>query len=231
MLATVIIVLPSEFRGGALSVKYGDRLETYDYSTSSLTDTTVLCWGAGATPEPAVIPEGHQLALCYYVIHTTDCPVPRLSSQDEIVSRLRQTMDEWNAARGKEADLPTKLVFLLNNKKSDLRHDMLTNEDARLVALLHNIGQLHGFTLGLAQLTCIQGVWLVTDTHADEPEIQHETVTIERLVELDGTLIQAKLVFDLGKEGVPSNLVDKVTSAKPDTEVYDVSTPVSIDYT
>ncbi|KAI0800543.1 hypothetical protein C8Q74DRAFT_1237196 [Fomes fomentarius] len=231
VLATVIIVLPSEFSGGALSVKYGDRLETYDYSTSSLTDTTVLCWGAGATPELAVITEGHQLALCYNVIHTADCLVPRLSSQDEIVSRLRQTMDEWNAARGKEADLPTKLVFLLNNKypkDSDLRHDMLTNEDARLVALLHNVGKLHGFTLGLAQLTCIQSVWLVTDTDDDEPEIQDETVTIESLVELDGTFIQAKLKFDLGKEGVPSHLVDQVTSSEPDTVLDDEYDGISV---
>ncbi|KAI0756143.1 hypothetical protein C8Q80DRAFT_1115759 [Daedaleopsis nitida] len=156
--ASLLIVLPSKFNGGTLRVTHGDRSESYDYSVRSATNLTVLAWHAGALPEFTPLSDGYYLALSYQIVHTTDPPVPTISLQDNVVSRLRQILSHWNTLRSEDKPAPEKLIHLLRNKYSrdgDLGYDRLKDADARTVSLLVNAGKLHGFNVGLAHMRCV----------------------------------------------------------------------------
>ncbi|KAI0756099.1 hypothetical protein C8Q80DRAFT_1264201 [Daedaleopsis nitida] len=246
--ATLVIVLPSTFDGGSLRVTYGDRSETYDYSVHTAANLTVLAWRTGAQAEFAPLSDGYHLALCYQIIPTTGSPVPAITLQDEVVSRLRQVLSRWNAMRSESKPAPTKLIHLLRNKYSrdvELRHDILKGADARTVLLLANVGKLHGFSVGLAHMTCVVhgcaaneecGVYKEYD-HGEGSETEYEAgiawpdpfllpdstkITVQSLVDMDGGLVRATLDHDYGTEFMLSKsaLVENIVATPYDKQYY-----------
>ena len=235
--ATIVIVLPSRFTGGTFRISHGDCSETHDLSKNKTsTSTTVLAWYTGVTLDVSPITDGHQLTLHYALIHTaTSAPTPGLSLQDETVSKLRRNFTQWNEMRVNGKAPPSKFIFLLDGKYStdNLRGELLTGADSRLVALLQNVGKLHGLHIGLANLTCIVGGYGEhpssdgdndngdDDDGFDIVVTPDETdVSITNLVSLDGRCLRTRLEHDLAHEGIPSTLVQSVTSRSPDKQYF-----------
>ena len=241
MFATIVVVLPSKYTGGAVRVAHGNLSETYDNTATSLLTTSVLAWYTDVEHEVKHITSGHRLALSFNVIHTTTSLRPALS-QSSVAARLRHVLLSWK--QGESAnELPSKLIYLLSHKYSqaNLRGSALKGADAHLVALLDNIGRPHGFSIGLASLTCTQRgtandygggcgygrrkrYWdygYDNDVDVDMEEVEDTDVTIEHLVDLDGRLIQGSLDYDLETEVIPDELVDEITSGDYDDQEYE----------
>ncbi|KAI0720050.1 hypothetical protein C8T65DRAFT_568354, partial [Cerioporus squamosus] len=233
--ATVVIVLPSKFSGGAVRLAHGDREEIYDCSSESLTSTTVLAWLGDCTHEVQPLTGGFQLTLHYDLVHTTEVPPPSLFDQDHTVSRLRDILSTWNSERGSN-DTPRKVLYLLKSStypRDQPAHNSLSGTDARRVSLLANVGKLHGFRVGLATLVCTErGLGELPrgyygDDHWTEGandvimvEVDDREIEITRLVSLDGRLICTSLEHDLKREGIPTRMVKLITSERPDKQMY-----------
>ena len=247
MFATIVVVLPSRFTGGAVRVAHGELSETYDNSTNSLTTTSVLAWYTDVEHEVKHITSGYRLALSFNLIHTTNALRPALASQTGVASRLRHVLLSWKKHEG-QGDAPTKLIYLLSHKYSQaaLRGSALKGVDAHLVALLDNIGKPHGFHVALASLICTErgsgdvdgggcgygrrrrygwGYDEYDDDGDDDDvsmvEVDETDVSIEHLVDLDGRLIRKDLTYDLETEVIPDELVEEITSGGHDDQEYE----------
>ncbi|RDX50003.1 hypothetical protein OH76DRAFT_1403264 [Lentinus brumalis] len=226
--ATIVVVLPSRFTGGAVRVAHGKLSEVYDNSADSLATTSVLAWYAGAKHEVRRIASGYRLALSFSVIHKKNVPRPTFSMalRKGAAARLRQVFQQWKTKHG---DYPRKLIYLLSheNRKVALRRSALKGADADLVALLEDVGKPHGFHLGLARLACrVMGSTGYSNSWDDDSDYDddlgmidvHDTeVEVDHLTDLDGGLIHEDGYLDhLETEFIPKELVEETTS-----EAYD----------
>ena len=225
MFATIVVVLPSQFTGGAVHVSHGGLSKVYDCSPTSATQTTVLAWYTDVKHEVKPITSGFRLALSYNLLHTGTSLRPALSTNTDTLEALRDLLQAW-----KERGRPKKLVYLLSYKysKANLRGSALKGADAHKVALLDPLAKEYGFGLGLATLVFHEsgfpsnsGYGYTGDarrrwTHppsddGDDMEmdmVESTTMTLENLVGLDGKLILNRLEFNAEKEGIPEELED-----------------------
>ncbi len=249
MFATIVVVLPSWFAGGAVRVAHGELSETYDNSANSLTTTSVLAWYTDVEHEVKHITAGYRLALSFNLIHTTSALRPALSPQNGVAARLRQVLLSWKEGESQD-EAPAKLIYLLDHKYSQaaLRGSALKGADAHLVALLDNIGRPHGFRLGLASLTCTErgsgndygggcgygrrgrygryGWGYSEDEDEDEDdvsmgEVEDTEISIKHLVDLDGKLIREDLDYELETEVIPDEVAEAITSGAYDEQEYE----------
>ncbi|KAI0797100.1 hypothetical protein C8Q75DRAFT_226148 [Abortiporus biennis] len=154
--ATIIFVLPSEFTGGQSRVNYDATSEVYDCSTKSLFQTSVMAWYTGVTHELKPISSGYRLVLTYHLVHTSESPLPAVSTNTQFTKEVSAPFDQWREA-GDEG--PQKLVYLLSHKYSEtgIRRSALKGEDAVRLAILSVISKELGFQLGLSNVFCTIG--------------------------------------------------------------------------
>ncbi|KAI1793098.1 hypothetical protein LXA43DRAFT_1127543, partial [Ganoderma leucocontextum] len=251
MFATIVVVLPSKFTGGAVNVSHNGLSETYEHSARSQTDTTILAWYTDVEHEVNPITSGYRLALSFNVIHTTSSLRPVVSKASDAAVRLRRVLASWAK---NDYDAPDKIIYLLNHKYSqaNMNGSALKGSDAHLVAMLDNAGRALGFHLGLANLTCTQrgsaadsgcgygrygrrrrGGWGgcyydddeddgdEDDENFDMDEVEETDVDIEHLVDLDGTLIRETISYDLEAEVIPEEVAEEITSSQHDDQSYE----------
>lgn len=237
MFATIVIVLPSHFTGGAAHLSFGDLSKVYDCSATSQLETTVLAWYTDVTHEIKPITSGYRLALSYNLIHTTKALRPALVRHDSLTEKLSKVLLAWQD----QENAPEKLLYLLDHKYSEanLRASALKGADAQRVALLDVLAKKYGFRLGLANAHCNlrgyaedygprrrRGGWYSGSEDSDEDnvdfaEVEEREMTIEHFVDLDGGLIAQKLEFDEETETIPVDLADSVESGPHDGQDYE----------
>ncbi|GJE87366.1 hypothetical protein PsYK624_034490 [Phanerochaete sordida] len=233
MFATIIIVLPSLFTGGAAHLTFGDLSTVYDCAPKSLLETSVMAWYTDVTHEIKPITCGYRLALSYNMLHTTTSLRPALQSQNSVAEKLQRVLLAWRGDTSGRA--PQKLLFLLDHKYSEanLSAAALKGADAQRVAVLDALAKTHGFRLGLANAHCHLsgpandcggggGGW---DDSADEDdldfvEVYEREMTIEHFVGLDGALIAEALEYDEG-ETIPADLTQSVEEDGHDEQEYE----------
>lgn len=108
----MIIVLPSKFTGGAVSLTRDGSSVAYDWSEAIGMQTTVMSWFTGTTHAYKPITSGHKLALVYDLLHT---PFLRpLSFNKDLKRELRRLLRYWQQDRNDTS--PSKIVYLLDNR-------------------------------------------------------------------------------------------------------------------
>ncbi|KAI1793097.1 hypothetical protein LXA43DRAFT_281235 [Ganoderma leucocontextum] len=219
MFATIVIVLPSKFDGGAVHVSHGDSSKVMDYSSNSLTDTTVLAWYTDVQHEVKPVTNGYRLALSFNLIHTTRSLRPALPAQSNTADRLREVLTSWRDGDGG----PAKIISLLNHKYSqaNLSGSALKGADAHLVSTLEAIARPLGFNIGLANLICTEQGYGDAMSESDEismDEVEETVVEIENLVDLDGDLIQDTFEYDVMTEIIPDKFALDITSGQYDDQ-------------
>ncbi|KZT09482.1 uncharacterized protein LAESUDRAFT_756442 [Laetiporus sulphureus 93-53] len=227
MFATIVIVLPSKFSGGAVHVSRGSLSSVYDCSPKSLFETSVLAWYTDVKQEVKPITEGFRLALSFNLIHTTSSLRPALSGNANAVEKLRRVLLSWK--QNLDGKAPSKVVYLLDHKYSlaSLRGSALKGDDAQLVATLDVVAKQLDFRIGLATVVChLKG-------YADDcgggygndevsmAEVEESDVSIETLVDLDGRLITEELEIDTEHEAIPEDLADTLQEEKCDDQDYE----------
>lgn len=219
MFATIVVVLPSKFNGGAVHVSHGDFKEAYDCSANSLTDTTMLAWYTDVQHEVKRITSGYRLALSFNLVHTTKSLRPAVSSQSRLSARLGEILRLWKDGE----DAPKKIVYLLSHKYSqaNLTGSALKGADAQLVSTLDRTARPLGFHLGLASLKCIEhgfGYEEDRDGNALWAGVNETSVVIRNLVDLDGKRLAPTFKFDPRAEVIPDKLASEIVAGGYDDE-------------
>ncbi|KAA1473716.1 hypothetical protein DENSPDRAFT_823200 [Dentipellis sp. KUC8613] len=236
MFATIIIVLPSAFTGGAAHLSHGALSAIYDTAPSSQLYTSVLAWYTDVQHEIKPITSGYRLALSYNLIHTTQSLRPALSANLELVKEFADILQAW--ADGNAKTDPDKIVYLLSHKYSqaNLRGGALKGIDAQKVALLEVLSQKYGFSLGLASANChLSGYaedsggrhhgWGYSDDDDSDDEVEFAEVeeremSIQNFVDMEGKLIQDDLEYN-DEETIPADLAETVEAGDCDEQDYE----------
>lgn len=229
MFATIIIVLPSEFTGGEVHLSHGGVDMVYDCSATSLNTTTVMAWYTDVTHEVKPITSGYRLALSYNLIHTTTALRPAVSSDASFVEEALRILNAWSESSS--PDTPEKLLYLLDHRYSlaNLRGSALKGVDDVKVALLQQITQQAGFSLGMATVVCTLrgaandsgGGWGRRE-RVEFEEIESRDISIEEFVDLEGVKISDRLDVDEDTELIPADrLAEIVDSGKYDDQEYE----------
>ena len=154
MFATVIIILPSQFTGGAVHLKHNDNSVVYDTSETSLFETTVLAWYTDVQHEVKPVTSGYRLALSYNLVHTTQSIRPVLSNDTTVLEGLAEVFGAW---KNQDMKTDTEMVYyLLDHKYSqaNLHVGALKGADAQKVGMLQPLAERHGFEMGFASVEC-----------------------------------------------------------------------------
>ncbi|KAL1736103.1 hypothetical protein EV714DRAFT_198757 [Schizophyllum commune] len=164
LFATIIILLPSPFTGGALNLTHGLLSKSYDLAASSW-HTTALAWYAEVQPSLTPVASGYAFALSYNVFHAADAPRPVLPDNQTSIENLRRILLSWKQANSPA--VPRKLVYLLDETYpgDGLQGGVLWGLDKQKVFALRALATQHGFCLGLANAD----VWLVGEADDEGP--------------------------------------------------------------
>ena len=154
MFATVVIVLPSKFTGGAAHVSHGMLSSVYDTASASELHTSALAWYTDVMHEIKPITSGYRLALSFNLLHTSNALRPSLPDNHAAVNELRRILLSWKQDDPEEA--PRKILYLLDHKYSqaNLKGSALKGADAHKLAILNVLAEQLGFRLGMASLEC-----------------------------------------------------------------------------
>ena len=247
MFATIIIVLPSQFTGGAAHLSHGTLSTVYDCSATSALSTTVMSWYTDVTHEIKPITSGHRLALSYNLIHTSRALRPALSANTGLAVALRRVLALWERDAGRATQ--SKIVYLLEHTygTAGLCAGALKGVDAHKVAMLDTLAKEMGFGLGLAGVEChmcggaedcgydasyygsrrrhgwgydSEDDYGGMHSWADPEEVEKE-MSIMHLVDLDGDLICDTLAYKETTETIPEDLTEEVESGQCDEEEYE----------
>lgn len=238
MFATILVVLPSTFTGGAAHVSHGGQSVVYDCSKTSDVQTSVMAWYTDVMHEVEPITSGYRLALSYSLLHTTKALRPALSNGDNVLNAFRQVLLAWRAGAG--SDVPDKILYLLEHSYSpdNLNRSALKGTDAQRTAILDALGKELGFSLGLASLECyIKGIpedvgsgyrrdFSRNDREFDDDDdvlkfgrIKQRSMSLTNFVGCDGEEIADKIEIEGRTKTIPDNLEQAVTSRLHDKEL------------
>ncbi|KAF9650685.1 hypothetical protein BDM02DRAFT_3127503 [Thelephora ganbajun] len=94
--ATIIIVLPSEFKGGNIRLSHDGENLTLETAAGSLHKTNLLTWYTNVSYETENLTSGYRLALAYNLAHTPDgTPLPGIPSESTLAAHIREVFRRW----------------------------------------------------------------------------------------------------------------------------------------
>jgi hypothetical protein len=139
MFATLIIVLPSIYTGGALLVRHRDREVRLDLSCPEPSQVTFAAFYADCVHEVLPITSGYRLALVYNLRRQGRGQLPEPPNYDTEQARVTALLRQWSA--GKEADendSPEKLLYPLEHAYTPaaLAFEALKGTDAAVADVL-----------------------------------------------------------------------------------------------
>ncbi|TFK65122.1 hypothetical protein BDN72DRAFT_824875 [Pluteus cervinus] len=157
MFATVVVVLPSQFAGGAVSVSHSDKTKVFDIAPNSML-TSILSWYTDVVHGVAPVTSGYRLALSYNLIHTSPNALPTLPSREDVLVKIRHVLRKWKHGSYQEDSQCDVLASLLAHQYSaaGLANGFaaLKGEDAHMVTNLRPIAAEEGFCVYLGSLQC-----------------------------------------------------------------------------
>ncbi|KAB5589566.1 Extracellular metalloprotease [Ceratobasidium theobromae] len=240
MFATMVVILPSLFEGGAVHLAHGNESKVIDVGgPASVFQTTVIAWYTDIMHEVKPITSGYRLALAYNLIRSSSDPsIPPLTAplHDPCAVELKNALSTWVTALKDGKDAPTKLGWLLEHQYSrmNMRGSALKGPDRHLARRLGPIANELGLELGLAIITlqldgslpdgmeCDFGHSYMTGVEV--PKYTWGSVRAARfLVNLDGRLVCDAPRFSHGLEGemMPTKWEKILADQKPDKQEYE----------
>jgi len=151
MFGTLVVTLPSEFKGGELVLRHASRTISLPMTINEPSEVAFAAFYADCEHEVLPILSGHRLCLVYNLIdpeaqtgHQALKP-PHYEKETKAAAGLLRKYFESDAA-------PTKVAYLLEHQytPASLSFSTLKNGDAALAALLHNATRRSGCAAYLA---------------------------------------------------------------------------------
>ena len=162
MIASLVVGLPSSFKGGALEVQHGGETATYRGSKQAL---SLVAFYSDCRHEVKPVTSGHRIVLTYNLHLRRGAAAPGAVVDAKLVDNLARCLDEHFAP----SPSPHRLVYLLDHEytRRGLDWARLKGTDAQRAALLAAAAERAGCDQTLA-LADIHETWT-----AYEPERHH----------------------------------------------------------
>ncbi|KAJ2925086.1 hypothetical protein H1R20_g11984, partial [Candolleomyces eurysporus] len=163
--ANLVVIMPSPFVGGKISLTHQGLSRAVDVATNAKTSLSFIAWYAdGVAHEVKHIESAHQLVLCFTlrVVHAANKPVlphwliPSLPDMTSEVKALRHLLLKWEDGKCEGVPAIPLVAFVLRKHYSKIVErgvKGLQGPDAYLACHLLPIAQDLGFTVCLANLT------------------------------------------------------------------------------
>ena len=150
MFGTLVVLLPSGYRGGALVVRHQGEHRRFDFAADN---EHTLCWAAfyaDCEHEIERVSSGRRLCLIYNLVHSRGDRPPALPANEASLERIIACSQAWAA----DEDGPEKLLYVLDHKYSPagLSFRGLKGRDRAVVQLLRQARSAGGFDLALCIL-------------------------------------------------------------------------------
>jgi hypothetical protein len=139
MFATLIIVLPSLYTGGALLVRHRDREARLDLSCPEPSQVAFAAFYADCVHGVLPITSGYRLALVYNLRRQGRDQRPEPPHYDTEQARVTALLQQWSAGKdAPEDDSPEKLLYPLEHAytPAELAFEALKGADAAVAAVL-----------------------------------------------------------------------------------------------
>lgn len=179
MFGTLIIQLPCEYQGGALTVSHAGRQKTFDFSRNAPIQCYFAAFYADCVHQLQAVTSGYRLCLVYNLIFepkrqlsaviassaSADQLTPKPVNVQTQVDRLKSLVERWiqDVKEGNNDETPTKLLCMLDHKYTEfnLSFQHLKNKDAAIAQVLKLLNQqmevsnsaIGGLELRLGMLT------------------------------------------------------------------------------
>jgi predicted 2-oxoglutarate/Fe(II)-dependent dioxygenase YbiX len=156
MFATLLVVLPSRFEGGALIVRHQGRQVQLDLRSQDPAEAAFAAFYADCVHEVLPITRGHRLTLVYNLLRRGNGRPPAAPSHYSEQRRLTDLLQLWGAAKQTgDAEAPEKLVYLLEHAytPAELGFAALKGADAAQAGVLAAAARDAQCDLHLALLT------------------------------------------------------------------------------
>ncbi len=161
MVGTLVVGLPSTWRGGALEVRHGGEIATYRGSRKAL---SFVAFYSDCRHQVKPVRSGHRVVLTYNLLLRGE-PATRGGAPDtELAASLAGCLDDHFASSGG----PDRLVYLLDHEytRRGLGWSRLKGADARRAMLLDAAAKRAGCEIALA-LADVHETW-----SAYEPDVR-----------------------------------------------------------
>ena len=139
MFATLIIVLPSIYTGGALLVRHRDREARLELSCPEPSQVAFAAFYADCVHEVLPITSGYRLALVYNLRRQGRGQLPEPPNYDTEQTRVATLLRQWSAAKdAPDDDSPEKLLYPLEHAytPAELAFEALKGADAAVADVL-----------------------------------------------------------------------------------------------
>jgi predicted 2-oxoglutarate/Fe(II)-dependent dioxygenase YbiX len=139
MFATLIIVLPSIYTGGALLVRHRDREARLELSCPEPSQVAFAAFYADCVHEVLPITSGYRLALVYNLRRQGRGQLPAPPDYDTEETRVTALLRQWSAAKdAPDDDSPEKLLYPLEHAytPAELAFEALKGADAAVADVL-----------------------------------------------------------------------------------------------
>jgi predicted 2-oxoglutarate/Fe(II)-dependent dioxygenase YbiX len=160
MFATLVIVLPSDYRGGTLLLRHHEREVCLDLHSPDPAEVAFAAFYADCVHEMRPVTQGYRLTLVYNLLRVGKAKKEAVKppSYEKELAKVTALLQRWVANRDlPDDDAPEKLIYLLEHAytSAELAFDSLKNADAAVATVLVAAAQRADCNIHLA-LICIE---------------------------------------------------------------------------
>jgi hypothetical protein len=154
MFATLLVVLPSQFEGGALVVRHKDREVRLDMVADDPAEVAFAAFYADCVHEVLPVSRGYRITLVYNLVREGRGRLPQPPDHAAQRAGAADLLDAWRAEPPEEGG-PDKLVYLLEHAytPAELDFSALKGADAAIAGVLAAAASRAQCDLHLALLT------------------------------------------------------------------------------
>jgi predicted 2-oxoglutarate/Fe(II)-dependent dioxygenase YbiX len=131
MFATLLVVLPSRFEGGALIVRHQGRQVQLDLRSPDPAEAAFAAFYADCVHEVLPVTQGHRLTLVYNLLRRGKGSPPAAPGYRSEQHRLTALLQRWGTAnQTASTEVPEKLVYLLEHSYTQIELGFATLKGA-----------------------------------------------------------------------------------------------------
>lgn len=158
MFATLVIVLPSLYKGGELRISHRQEEVTLDLYRKEPSEIAFAAFYADCRHEVLPVSEGCRLTLIYNLVRPdTKAPLPQPPDYRRQQAQAASLLRDWATSLTTKSDreLPEKLIYPLEHAytQAELGFDALKNADAALAEVLAEAARQADCEIYLALVT------------------------------------------------------------------------------
>ncbi|KZS90683.1 hypothetical protein SISNIDRAFT_488253 [Sistotremastrum niveocremeum HHB9708] len=205
---SVLVTLPSSFKGGQVHMSHSGQIKTFDLAQTSSFGVSALGYYTAIHQSSKPITSGYQLVLAYNLVTPPGVKPPSLIDSSEVVKAVRHALLSWSQGYG-----PTKkLAYALQEHYDPFgtRGENLSDQDAQVVDIIRSLAAECRIEAYLANAE----LYVAGEAERRHGEYQMGAITSSEMTITDVTDLSGQeldidgLEFEHPKEFIPKPLDD-----------------------